>query len=124
MNENPWNTYPFISAFVLTASASLFLLCGYYYFDGIPDSPARLVSLHLRTAGAVALWILGCALVSRTRHSTWKKGALYSLLFIPGLLILIFTTGGKTRQQLWEESNPELARRRLRHQYRPVKPLY
>lgn len=124
MNKNFWHAYPIVSAGVLAASTVLFLLNGYQMFDGAPDSPSVLLKLQLRLALAGFLWILGCGLVSRTNQDTWTKGLLCSLLFLPGLLLLIFLTAGKNRHEVWLKTHPGLARGRSRRHYRHVKPLY
>lgn len=124
MKGNLWYAYPFLSAVVLAVSGVLFLFSGYYYFDGVPDSAPQLLELKLKTVAAAVLWVLGCGMVSRTRNDRWSKGFLCSLLFLPGLVLLIFTSGGKNRQEIWNEANPGLAGRQLRRQYRDVKPLY
>ena len=120
MRENHWNTYPVISALVLAASGVLFILNGFYWYEKVQS----LEKTQMGIAAASALWILGCALTSRTRHASWTKGILCGLLFLPGLIILILTTGGKSRQEIWQEANPQLVGRNLRRQYRDVKPLY
>jgi hypothetical protein len=124
MKGNLWNAYPIISAFVLAVSGVLFLFGGYYYFDGVPDTAAQLQAIRLRAAAAVFLWVLGCGMVSRTRNDQWKKGFLCSLLFLPGLVLLICITGRKNRQEIWNQAHPGLAGRQLRRQYRDIKPLY
>jgi cell division protein FtsW (lipid II flippase) len=124
MKGNLWYAYPIISAVVVAVSGVLFLFTGYYYFDGVPDTAAQLQSIRIRAMVAAVLWVSGCGMVSRTRNDQWRKGFLCSLLFLPGLLLLIFMTGGKNRQEIWNQANPGLAGRQLRRQYRDVKPLY
>ena len=124
MNENPWHNYPIISASLLAASAALMMFCGYFYFDGVPDTPGQLHTLLWRTIAACLLWMLGCGLAARTRHAPWRTGLLCGLLFVPGLLLLLRLTGKKNRQEIWQESNPQLVGKQLRRQYRDVKALY
>ncbi len=124
MKLNPWHQYPCISAFVLAAAMVLLLFNGFYIFDGIPDRPPAFHKLVLKATAGGVLWILGCGLASRTRNDTWIKGLLCGLFFLPGLLILIFISGGQNRQEIWEKANPTLAGRRVRRHNRDIKPLY
>ena len=124
MKINPWHQYPCISAFVLAGAMVLLLFSGFYIFDGIPDRPAAMTKLLMKAGAGGGLWILGCGLASRTRNDTWTKGLLCGLLFIPGLMLLIFITGGQNRHEIWEKANPTLAGKRDRRHYRDVKPLY
>lgn len=124
MKINIWHHYPFISAFVLAGAMVLLLFNGFYLLDGVPDQPAAVHKMLLKVSAGGVLWILGCGMASRTRNGSWIKGLLCGLLFIPGLLILVFTTGGQNRQEIWELANPTLAGKRDRRHYRNVKPLY
>lgn len=124
MKYNPWHQYPVISAFVLAAAAVLLLFSGFYLLDGIPDRPVALYKLKRKAVMGIIMWIVGCGIASRTRNDTWKRGFLCSLLFVPGLILLVLTTGKKNRHEIWEEANPKLAGKRDRRQYRDIKPLY
>lgn len=124
MKENFWNTYPVIAAMTLGGAGAALLFNGFYLWDGINGPPEHLLKYQLRIGAALALWIAGCGMASRTRHGSWTRGLLCGLLSLPGLLILLLTTGGKTRQEIWEGANPGLAGRAHRRQYRDVKPLY
>ena len=124
MSENPWANNPFISAFLLSAAAALMMFCGYFYFDGVPDSPKQLQVLLWRTIAGGLLWIAGCGAAARTRNASWRIGLLWGLLFVPGLLVLLRLTGGKNRQEIWQESNPQLVGKQLRRQHRDIKALY
>ncbi|MDB6134313.1 MAG: hypothetical protein JWM59_2556 [Verrucomicrobiales bacterium] len=124
MKENFWNTYPVIAAMTLGAAGAALLLNGFYLLQGVAETSDELFKYQLRIGAALALWVAGCGMTSRTRHGSWTRGLLCGLLFIPGLVILLLTTGRKTRQEIWEEANPGLVGRAHRRQYRDVKPLY
>ncbi|MES2709191.1 MAG: hypothetical protein V4726_21525 [Verrucomicrobiota bacterium] len=124
MKENHWNTYPVIGAMTLGAAAAAMLFNGYYLLDDITDTPQAMLKFQVRLGLAAGLWVLGSGIVSRTRHSSWTRGLLCGLFFIPGLIFLVITTGRKTRQEIWQEANPGLVGKEVRRQYRDVKPLY
>lgn len=124
MKENFWNTYPVIAAMALGTAGAALLFNGFYLLDGIKHLPGDLFKYQLRLGAAFILWIVGCGMTSRTRHGSWTRGLLCGLLFIPGLLIVLLTTGHKTRQEIWDGANPGLAGRAHRRHYRDVKPLY
>lgn len=124
MKVNEWNSYPVIAAMILGTSGTLFLFTGFYFFDDVAETESSLLKLQLKLAAAIVLWVIGCGVTSRTRHASWTKGLLCGLFFVPGLIFLVLTTGGKSRQEIWQEANPELVGKNLRRQYRDVKPLY
>jgi hypothetical protein len=124
VKENFWHQNPFVSGFVVSGGVVLSVLSLFFLLDGVPDAAEKVTSLQLRIALGVLLWVLGCGMVSRTRFGSWTRGFICSLFLLPGLLYLIYSTGGHTRQEMWQQSNPDLARRQNRRQYRDIKPLY
>ncbi|MDB6133631.1 MAG: hypothetical protein JWM59_1874 [Verrucomicrobiales bacterium] len=121
MNSNFWHTYPVIAAMTLGASGASLLLNGFYLMEGVAGTPDQIFKYQLRIGAALVLWVVGCGMASRTRHGSWTRGLLCGLLFVPGLLIVLLTTGRRTRQELWQE---EMARREQKRQARNVKPRY
>lgn len=124
MKENFWNTYPVLGALTLAGSATALIFNGFYLYNALQNPEANLMRFQIRIGGALVAWVIGCGIVSRTRHGSWIRGFICGLFFIPGLLALIFTTGRKTRQEIWQEANPGLVGKEVRRQYRDVKPLY
>lgn len=124
MKENFWNTYPVLGALTLAGAATALIFNGFYFYNALGNPEANLLRLQIRIGAALACWIIGCGMVSRSRHGSWARGLICGLFFIPGLLALIFTTGRKTRQEIWQEANPGLVGKEVRRQYRNVKPLY
>ncbi|MDB6135391.1 MAG: hypothetical protein JWM59_3634 [Verrucomicrobiales bacterium] len=118
MRENFWNTHSVLAAMTLGASDAFLVLNGFYLFQGVVQTPDQILECQLRIGAALALWAVGCGMTSRTHHGSWTRGLFCGIFFLPGLWVLLLTTGRKTRQELWER---EAAKRERQH--RNVKPL-
>lgn len=60
-------------------------------------------------------WLVGMAFLARARYMSWASGIGYGLLFLPGLILLLWHARHNTRHSAWD--TPE----ELNHRFRPMR---
>jgi hypothetical protein len=72
----------------------------------------------------VLLWYCGALLFGRARGLSPWLSLLLGSLTLPGIAIMAIIGKPLTPHEAWERQNPEMAKKRVRREYRDVKPLY
>ena len=121
---NPYRKSPIPGATLICAGAVLMVMCGYFYFDDLPDRPDSLTFMAWLTGIGYACWVLGSTLLARARFSPLWAGFFCGLLLLPGLIALLTVVPNLNRQQIWQEANPGFSTRSQKRQYRNLKSLY
>ncbi len=122
--HNPYRTSPMLGGLLICLGAVLMVLCGYFYFDDVADSPGRARTLLWLAVTGYAVWVCGNVQLARARFSPVWAGLLCGLLLVPGLIALLTVVPTRSRQQIWQEANPGFSGRAQQRQYRDVKSLY
>lgn len=123
--------HPGVCAFLLAAGGCLvaggvYGLLGPESVKQTADEPGGLVVMApwLLAVLGVVLWLAGSVLFGRLRGvSLWLSLVLGSLT-VPGIVIMAMMRKPLTPHEAWERQNPEMAKKRVRREYRDVKPLY
>lgn len=122
--DNPYRHSTMLGGTLICFGAVLLLMSGYFLFDAIPDKAEELGSLRWQLGTGYFLWVLGSVLVARARFSSLWAGFFCGLLLLPGLIALTCFISTRTRQEIWQEANPDFTKRAQRRQYRNLKSLY
>ena len=121
---NPYRKSPMLGGSLICLGAVMMMMCGYFYFDELPDHPDSVRTMVWLTGLGYALWVLGSTLLARARFSPLWAGFFCGLLLVPGLIALLTVVPTLSRQQIWQEANPGFSNRSQKRQYRDVKSLY
>jgi hypothetical protein len=122
--HNPYRKSPMLGGFLICLGAVLMVVCGYFYFDDVPDKPDGALTLLWLAGTGYVLWVAGSVQLARARFSSGWAGLLCGLLLVPGLIALLTVVPTRNRQQIWQEAHPGLSGRAQQRQYRNVKSLY
>ncbi len=123
--------HPGVCAFLLAVGGCL-VAAGSYWILG-PESVKQMVAEPggigemapwLLIGLGVLLWYCGALLFGRARGLSPWLSLLLGSLTLPGIAIMAMIGKPLTPHEAWERQNPEMAKKRVRREYRDVKPLY
>ncbi|MES2465892.1 MAG: hypothetical protein V4675_01210 [Verrucomicrobiota bacterium] len=110
--------HPGTAAFILSIAVVLIGMNVFPLFPMGGDPVPLELSNWLKIGVGLILWFAGMALMAQARYMPWVRGIWYGLLFLPGLILLLWRARHHTRRSAWE-SEEELRRR-----FRPMRRFY
>lgn len=113
-----------LGGMLICLGAVLMVICAYFRFDDVAEKSGEAAVLHGLAGLGYLLWILGSTYLARARFSSIWAGFFCGLLLLPGLVVLLTVISTRTRQEIWQEANPNFSTREQKRQYRNVKSLY
>lgn len=121
---DPYRKSPMLGGGLLFLGAVLMIMSGYFFLDDVADKPNEIQMMLILTGLGYVIWIVGSVLLARARFSSLWAGFCCGLLLLPGLFILLTIISTRSRQEIWQEANPNFTNREQKRQYRDLKSLY
>ena len=121
---DPFRKSPMPGGTLICLGAVLMLICGFFYFDGVPDKPDAILVLQGLLGLGYLLWVAGSVSLAKARFSSAWAGLICGIFLVPGLIALLTVVPTRSRQEIWQEANPGFGVRAQNRQYRNFKSLH